>query len=178
LGFSRCPVKSFEASNPDEYRFFYLEINKGLWIHPSKLPGAKVHYLTAPLKINFMGPAYIYMELDSNVSLNCLDETEPFEIDKFTTLTNQTNGIVNSAFAKIAVPTTPISQWFDNQEIVPYKWFDPPLERLRRIRVKMRYHDGNLVDFAGFDYSFMLELGILNPQLKRNMNIAKICGSN
>ena len=91
--------------------------------------------------------------------------------------TNQTNGIVNSAFAKIAIPTTPISQWFDNNETNPYKWFDPPMERLRKLKIKLRYHDGTLVDFSGFDYSFMLELTLLNPQIPRNMNVSKFCPS-
>jgi hypothetical protein len=176
LGFTRCPEKSICTSNPNDYRFFYLELNSGLWITPSTLPYARVHYLSAPLKINFMGPSYIYMELDSNSSLNCIDETEPFQIDKLSLTTNQTNGIVNSAFAKIPIPTTPISQWFDNEDITPYKWFDPPMERIRKVKVKMRYHDGTLVDFSGFDYSFMLELSLLSPQIGRNANIKKMCG--
>jgi hypothetical protein len=174
LGFTRCPVESLTAKSENDYRFFYLDLNNGSWIIPSNLPGAKVHYLTAPLKINFLGPAYIYMELDSNSSLNCIDETEPFVEDKFTSTTNQTNGIVNSAFAKIAVPTTPYSQWFDD-DMYPYKWFDPPMERLRRLKIKMRYHNGALVDFSGFDYTFMIELSMLNPQIARNLNVNKIC---
>jgi len=172
LGFTRNSVQSLTAKSTNDYRFFYLELNNGLWITPSNLPGSKVHYLTTPLKINFLGPAYIYMELDSNSSLNCIDETEPFVEDLFTSTTNQTNGIVNSAFAKIAVPTTPYSQWFDD-DMHPYKWFDPPMERLRKLKVKMRYHNGTLVDFSGFDYSFMLELTMLNPQIARNLNINK-----
>ena len=177
LGFTRCPEKSLSTNNPNNYRFYYLELNNGLWIKPADLPGAKVHYLTAPLKINFMGPSYLYMELDCNSSLNCIDETEPFEVDNFTTTTNQTNGIVNSAFAKIAIPTTPISQWFDQQDTTPYKWFDPPMERLRRLKIKLRYHDGSLVDFAGFDYTFMLELTLLNPQIPRKMTVTNFCSS-
>jgi hypothetical protein len=177
LGFTRCPEKSIKTDNSNDYRFFYLELNNGLWITPSNLPGSTVHYLTTPLKINFMGPSYIYMELDCNSSLNCIDETEPFSIDKLSLTTNQTNGIVNSAFAKIPITSTPFSQWFDNQDITPYKWFDPPLERIRKLKIKMRYHDGALVDFSGFDYSFMLELSILNPQIAKNAHVKKLCGS-
>lgn len=177
LGFTRLPEKSISSTNSNDYRFFYSELNNGLWISPSSLPGSQVEYLTAPLKINFMGPSYIYMELDCNSSLNCIDETEPFNLDKFSLTTNQTNGIVNSAFAKIAVCSTPISQWFDNQDISPYKWFDPPMERIRKLKIKMRYHDGSLVDFSGYDYSFMLELSILNPQIAKNAHVKKLCGS-
>lgn len=175
LGFTRCPIKSVAALNSNQYRFFYLEMYEGLWISPSSLPGAKVHFLSAPLKINFLGPAYIYMELDCGSSLNCIDETEPFELNRFTSTTNQTNGIVNSAFAKIAIPTTPISQWFD-QQALPYKWFDPPMERIRKLKIKMRYHDGTLVDFAGFDYSIMLQFTYFSPQIPKKLNINNKCG--
>ena len=101
--------------------------------------------------------------------LNCIDETSPFNISKFTLTTNQTNSRVNAAFAKIAIPTTPISQWFDNSD-QPYKWFNPPMSRFRKIAVKLRYHNGQLVDFGTFDYSFMLELTILKPQIQTNLN--------
>jgi hypothetical protein len=177
LGFTRCPIRTIPANSPNQYRFFYLDLYEGLWITPSSLPGAKVHFLTAPLKINFLGPAYIYMELSCNSSLNCIDETEPFELNKFTTTTNQTNGIVNSAFAKLAIPTTPISQWFD-AEAKPYKWFDPPMERMRKLKIKLRYHDGTLVDFAGFDYSFMIQITYFSPQIPRKINLITNCNNN
>ena len=107
---------------PNDYRFYYGTAlhpgDNGIWIKPS-YPGANVYYLQAPLKINFMGPSYIYMELDDgNVSLNCIDETSPYNLSRFTQSTNQTNGVVNSCFAKIPVPTTPISQWYDNDMIM------------------------------------------------------------
>ena len=175
LGFTRCPSTSIEANNVSEYRFYYGDAktngDNGIWITP-ELPGAKVYFLRAPLKINFMGPAYIYMELDSGTNLNCIDETSPYNLSSFTQETNQTNGQVNSCFAKIALPTTPIAQFFDN-DMEPYKWFDPPAERIRKLKIKFRYHNGVLFDFGLFDYSFMLELTLINPQIPRKINISK-----
>jgi hypothetical protein len=110
-----------------------------------------------------MGPAYLYMEING---LNNIDETSPFNNSQFTRETNQTNGIVNSAFAKMAIPTTPISQWFD-QNSIPYKYFTPPAERIRRLSIKIRYHNGKLADFNTFPFSFMLEFGVLQPQILR-----------
>lgn len=178
IGFTRCPVFSLVGYNANQYRFYYGNVlsfgDNGVWITPSNLPGAYVHYIKAPLKINFMGPAYIYMELDGQPSLNCLDETSSYNLSTFTTQTNQTNGVVNSAFAKIAVPTTPISQWYDD-DMVPYKWFDPPAERIRRLKFKLRYHDGQIVDFGSFDWSILLEFTMLTNQIERSSSVTKFC---
>ena len=175
LGFTRCPTSSIEANNVREYRFYYGDAKTagdgGIWITPA-FPDSNVHFLKAPLKINFMGPAYIYMELDSGTSLNCIDETSPYNLSTFTQETNQTNGQVNACFAKIALPTTPLSQWFDD-DMMPFKWFDPPAERIRRLKVKFRYHNGILVDFGSFEYSFMLELTMMNPQIPRKVTISR-----
>lgn len=187
LGFTRCNsiaqsttevdplsvnIASYNIGTTTIYvpRFYYGDVNivgdNGFWLLP-ELPGATVFYLEAPLKINFMGPAYIYMEIDG---LNCIDETIPYNISTFTTHTNQTNGVVNSAFAKIPVSTTPISQWFDS-DMTPYKYFNPPAERIRKLKIKLRYHNNVLVDFGSFDYSFMLEFCMLKPQGERKFNI-------
>jgi len=192
LGFTRCPVTALSASespfNPDiglndntlvnsafQYqqvpRFYYGDAvpgsgDNGYWLLPT-LTGAEVYFLQAPLKINFMGPAYLYMQIDG---LNCIDETSPFNISKFTAHTNETNGIVNSAFAKIAIPATPLQQWFDNDS-GPFKYFNPPAERLRKLKIKLRYHNGQNVDFGSFDYSFMLELNMLTPQQERTYSV-------
>lgn len=113
-----------------------------------------------------MGPAYFYMELNGN---NCIDETSPYTLNKFTLSTNITNGVTNSAFAKIGIPTTPISQWFD-KESLPYKMYWPPADRIRKLGVKFRYHNGQLVNFGAFPYSFAIEFTQLQSQQNRRIN--------
>jgi hypothetical protein len=111
-----------------------------------------------------MGPAYFYMEIANN---NCLDETSPYTVNNFTATTNITNGVVNSAFAKIPVPSTPISQWFD-RESLPYKMYWPPAERIRKLNIKIRYHNGQLVKFGVFPYSFTIEFTqYVSQQIKK-----------
>lgn len=189
LGFTKCNATALSV---DEYlaefpaiistnyaiidnskvpRFYYGDAvdgsgDNGYWLVP-KLPGATVYCLQAPFKINLMGPAYIYMEIEG---WNCIDETSPYNLTMYTTQNNQPNSVVNSCFAKIAVPTTPISQWFD-QEQGPYKYWNPPAERLSKMKVKLRYHNGALVEFGLFDYSFTLELNLLRPQQERSYSI-------
>ena len=192
LGFTRCSTISLSAAeveatmnnanniiygyNPeiinvsgDVPRFYYGDVNpgdNGFWLVPS-LPGATVYFLQAPAKINFMGPSYIYLDIDG---LNCIDETSPYNMSQFTLHTNETNGRVNSAFAKIPITTTPIAQWFDSEQ-APYKHFNPPSERIRKLKCRLRYHNGQKVDFGLFEYSFMLEFTLLRPQNERKYTI-------
>lgn len=190
LGFSKCNAYS---NNPFEFvenfpseslvytdlseglervpRFYYGDAvpgsgDNGYWLLPT-LPGATVYFLQAPFKISIMGQAYIYMEIDG---LNCIDETAPYNLNKYTASHTNNNTVVNASFAKIAVPTTPISQWFDNDQ-GPYKYWNPPAERLSKLKIKMRYHNGMLVEFGQFEYSFMLELNLLKPQIERSYSI-------
>jgi hypothetical protein len=88
-------------------------------------------------------------------------------------MTNETNGKVNSAFAKIPIPTTPISQWFDN-ECESYKIFDPPAERIRRLKIKIRYHDGSLVNFETFPFSFCIQFTLFSAQKQLGYNLTLI----
>jgi len=150
-------------------RFYYGNVNggdNGYWLIPNpNLPGAECYYIECPYKINLMGPSYFYMELEGQ---NCIDETSPYNLSKFTSHTNETNGRVNSSFAKIAIPTTPISQWFD-RDSMPYKLYVPPAERVRRLKIRLRYHNGQVVNFGVYDYSFTLEFVTLQPQQMRNL---------
>lgn len=179
LGLPRCNTSSINSANVPNIvnynnitvpRFFYGDVNpgdNGYWLQPvTDYPGCNVYWIEATYKLNIFGEAYFYMELSGQ---NCIDETQPWNASRFTLTTNQTQGIVNSSFAKIAVPCTPLSQWFDRDSL-PTKWYLPPAERIRRFRVKIRYHNGKLVDFGVFNYSFMLELTIMSPQILRVSN--------
>lgn len=175
LGLARCNTTAISnkdsiTGEPFTPRFFYGDVNagdNGYWLLPDPtLTGSVVYFIEPPYKINLMGPAYFYMELNGN---NSIDETSPYTVNKFTLTNNVTNGIANSAFAKIAVPSTPISQWFD-RESLPYKMYWPPAERMRRLSVKFRYHNGQLVNFGAFPYSFAIEFTTLVPNQQRRIN--------
>jgi hypothetical protein len=151
-------------------RFYYGDILKeddnGVWLTPSE-PNSNIYFIEPSFKINLMGTSYIYLDI---TGYNCLDETSPYNLSKFTTHTNETNGIVNSSFAKIPVLSTPISQWYD-QSTYSYKYFNPPAERIRKLKLKLRYHNGQSVNFGYFDFSITLEFNLLTPQSQRSYNI-------
>jgi hypothetical protein len=194
LGLKRCNVISSHPINlnlddvvGDNYiasnnyiRFYYGDVNNtddnGYWLTPATdfsgtiLPGAIVQFIECPYKINIFGPSYIYMEL---FKYNCIDETQPYNISRFTLTTNETNGIVNSAFAKIPIVSTPTSQYYDGPAN-SYKFFDPPVERIRRLKFRLRYHNGELVNFGVFEYTFTLEFTTLLPMINRAVNYVNL----
>jgi hypothetical protein len=174
LGLSRCnttaiSIKDSVTGEPFTPRFFYGDVNNGdngYWLLPNPLlTNSVVYFIDSPFKINLMGPAYFYMEIAGN---NCIDETSPYTVNKFTLSTNITNGVTNSAFAKIGIPTTPISQWFDRDSL-PYKMYWPPADRMRKLSVRFRYHNGQLVNFGVFPFSFAIEFTTLTPNQPRKM---------
>jgi hypothetical protein len=119
--------------------------------------------LIAPNPCDLEDNKCIYIELEK---YNKCDEIKPFLYYNYS---NPSSGIVNSSFAKIPIPTTPFSQWFDKDR-APYKFYYPPAERMRRYYIKIRYHNGQLVNFGEFNYSFTLEFTIQLPQLLRSSN--------
>jgi len=172
LGLSVCNLNSKVVNSLLETRFYYGDVltsgDDGYWLLlNSTLTGSTTSYIKAPYKLNNMGPSYFYIEIDS---LNYIDETEPFNVSKETRTTNLTNGIVNSSFAKIAISSTPLSQYYDNC-MDSYKYFNPPAERIRRLKIKLRYHNGMLVNFDTFPYSFTLEFTLFKPQIMRGMKL-------
>jgi hypothetical protein len=187
IGLNKCDTEAVNGSEFNETvffsnyngvivpRFFYGDVfpgDNGYWLLPNPaLIDSSVFWVECPHKINLMGPAHMYMEIEGN---NCIDETSPYNVSQFTLTTNQTNGIVNSSFAKIPVPSTPISQCFDKIALdhAPYKFYDPPAERMRRLKIRIRYHNGQLVNFGVFNYSFVIEFNTQIPKiLKQNFNI-------
>lgn len=178
LGFQKnTPIESIESffdSNANRYvypRFYYKDGNRGdagYWLTDGEAYGkTPVFYLEAPYKLNIMGNSHIYMEVDL---LNNMDEYVPFEATAFARHTNEANGIVNSAFAKIPISGVPLSQAYEN-DAESFKIFNPPAERISKLKFKFRYHNGLLVDFENFNYTFTLEFVIYRPQSQKNVNM-------
>ena len=173
LGFSRNNISGISVLNNIIPRFYYGDYmpgDKGYWLPSnSTLPGSSVYFLKTPYKLNIKGPFFYYIDIKE---LNCIDETSPFNLSNFTLTTNSTNGRVNSCFARVSVGTnqTPDTQWY-NQNNNPYKLFVPPAERLRRLHFCIRNHNGQLVNFNNYEFSFMLEFTLYNAQIGRKYNL-------
>jgi hypothetical protein len=151
--------------NKSDVRFYYGDVepgDNGYWLIPDPaLTGATAYYIEAPLQVNLDPPAYFYMEIKF---LNFWDETAPYNYSTFTQQTNQTNGIVKSAFAKIPYDSKYYSVDTQVSSTAYYKIYNPPMERIRKLSIKLRNHDGSYVDFQNANYTFALELTIFRPQ--------------
>jgi uncharacterized radical SAM superfamily Fe-S cluster-containing enzyme len=105
--------------------------------------------------------------------LNCIDEISPYNLSQYTIQNNGNNGIVNSSFAKI--PIKKLSQCNDNDYCnkisYAYKMYNPPAERIRKLFITFRYHNGLLVDFCNYNYSFMLEFTLYTSQILRQYKL-------
>jgi hypothetical protein len=170
LGFTRCNVESVLMVDKNNVRFYYGDVepgDKGYWLLPNPtLLGASAYYIEAPMQINLNVPSYFYMEIKF---LNFMDETSPYNYSAFTRETNLTNGIVKAAFAKIPYNNT----YYDIQSTpTSYaKIYNPPMERIRKLSIKLRNHDGSYVDFQNANYSFTLELTLFRPQNIKTYNM-------
>lgn len=183
LGFTRCDITASEQTSLDQNRFYYGDVvsgDNGFWLTPNPvLANSTAYFIIAPLSLNIRPPSYFYMDISL---LNSIDETAPYNFSKFTQETNQTNGKVKSSFAKIPLifNDNENNYYEDKKEANFYKIFTPPVERIRKLNIRLRYHNGMLVDFNNSDFTFVLEFGIMRPQnnLGYNIRVPEVIGNN
>ena len=128
----------------------------------------KKKYTSNPSSINIVSPnpsdlednKCIYIELEK---YNKCDEIKPFLYYNYN---NANSGIVNSAFAKI-----PIYPFQDNKGLVNDGYFEnisyyqPPIDKIAKFKLKFRYHNGMLVDFHNFNVSLSLEINQIRNEM-------------
>ena len=78
--------------------------------------------------------------------MNCIDELEPLSI-RMQKL-NRTGGRVNSSFAVILFNSDTNEYLSDTGDFSALSYHNPPLEKVSKLKVKFRYHNGQLVDFG------------------------------
>ena len=184
LGLTRCNAPSIEQTNKNQTRFYYGDVlsgDNGYWLTAnSALTGSSAYFVNSPMTLNLRPPSYFYMDIKL---LNAIDETAPYNFSKFTQETNQTNGKVKSSFAKIPLLANgEQNNYYENNcgETNFYKIYTPPVERISKLSIKFRHHDGMLVDFGNNDYSFCLEFCIFRPNNNRiyNMRVPESIANN
>jgi len=118
--------------------------------------------------LDIMGDDYIYMQVEK---YNSMDEIEPYSENTGGWFNNDYAGKVKCAFAKIPVRCLPYSQMYDSTRafIANISHYNPPIERIDRLRFKFRYHDGRLVDFKCLPFTFTLEFNMLRDEQLRAM---------
>ena len=166
LGFEKKKYAATEYITPIKFQY----VSGGTtWISPAApspptAPVMPVYAVEAPLTIKILGEKCIYMEVDK---YNSYDELEPYSQHTSNMYNNDYNGRVDSAFAKIPITTAPHGEVFDSRNgfLQNVTHFEPPLERLQKLKFKFRYHDGRLVDFQDFPFNFTLEFNMLKNEI-------------
>jgi hypothetical protein len=108
--------------------------------------------LTPCRKLNLSSEAYYYLEIDG---LNMMDELLPFSNDAYAVTNGTSTGIIKSIFSKRSILTDIADQYKIGTG--EQKIFIPALRRMKRISVKIRYHDGRSPDFGSFPFDFTLK---------------------
>lgn len=170
LGLTKLDENSITSPyNAELTKFFYLVGSAGDWLTPNPLlPGSMTSFIEATYKLELIGQDSFYIEV---YGYSCIDEMYPYSASKFTAQTNQTSGIINASLMKIPAPviTNEINYTSGqvSSQFFPYRFFNPPVDRLRKLVVRLRYHNGSLVDLDNFNYSFMIKILTLTPQINK-----------
>ncbi len=132
------------------------------------------HFIVSPKFPKLDGEHVIYMELDK---YNSYDEIYPHPSKTSNMYLNSYGGKVKSAFAKIPMlnrPTTcGANPFFDsrNDKLLNLSVYDPPIERIQKLKFTFRYHNGLLVDFQDVPFSFSIEFNSLRNDIEKVYNV-------
>jgi hypothetical protein len=178
LGFDDKMRVDSQKANPDDITFGWLGAA------PSSQPCASdpsccdawikkgENYLGAPwpAATRILGDTAFYIEVDK---YNAYDELSP-DTDNTASMFNRSgSGRVNSAFAKVSLTSDFGTRIIDpdQQDFQNVVQFEPPLERIRKLKFRIRHHDGRLVDFRGAPFDMSIEFIQLRDEIRRKMHI-------
>lgn len=141
------------------------------WLPFSTSPAStRVYYVQAPLVYKLLGESTIYMEVEK---YNNIDELVPFSQNTNGLYNNDFNGVVKAAFAKIPITILPYGQFFESSNgiIMSSTYFDPPLERIQKMKFRFRNHLGSFVDFQDFPFNFTIEFNCMRNEIGKQYSI-------
>ena len=168
LGFTREAAYSTKSTNGGkDVRYYYgdnISGDDGYWLTPNQsLPGASCFYIRPFYKLNIFGDPYVYLYIDG---WNNIDVTYPFYPNEFTATSNVTSGAVESAYGKISLGTTPVALTFVGGFFNPRE-YNPPLNRVRNVKMSFRYHNGTALDFGNMFFSMTFKFSCSRLKAKK-----------
>jgi len=124
----------------------------------------------APMLLDILGDSVMYMEMEK---YNSYDELYPYSVATTNNYGNDYGGIVRSAFAKIPITASPNRIIFDstNAYLTNLTQFNPPLERIQKLKFKFRYHNGRLVNFSNTPLNFTIEINQFRNEIPKQQNV-------
>jgi hypothetical protein len=173
LGFEK---KNYTHTTVTSHTFDYLPVPDNIWTNSAGDPITKL--VEAPSTVCIMGDRCLYMDVDK---YNTMDELYPYTesiIDTSTVPKSNYNfstysGKVNSAFAKIPINAQYDKLFFDSRTLFlnNFAHYEPPIERIAKLKFTFRFHDGRLVDFHDCPFDFTLEFNCLKNEIGKVYNV-------
>jgi len=164
LGFNKNKDYSGVAVGDEEFNKLVND-----WINTAG--NVITHYIEADFKQNIMCEKCIYMEVEK---YNSMDELYPYtESSKDMYNHSGISGKVNSAFAKIPMNANYDKCLFTsrNDLLQNITHYEPPIERISKLKFAFRFHDGRYVDFQNNNFNFTLEFNSLKNEIGKNYNV-------
>lgn len=152
--YTSLPLASFQQN-------IIVQDGKNLYVNVNYIKPLNSYTLTLS--------THIYLDIET---LNCGDETKPFTNNEFTRVTNQGNGAANSFLGRISLFSIGNSNYASSNggsEAQPISYFNPPLERLRKLKINIRYHDDTNVDFGLNNWDFALNVTSYLPTQNKSI---------
>jgi hypothetical protein len=190
LNFNKAPLYCQETGlgsyQPTDNNIFGNTVNWGLpynlgFTSKTLITATAGQTKTATSTPNITPDTCMYMEIDKYNSYDELYTSNQSNFDHSsssnTRLVNANNsyaGKVNSAFAKIPLVTASAANVvFESRNIglQNITHYDPPIERIPRLKFKLRYHDGRLVDFGNNQFNFTIEFNMLRNEMGKQLNV-------
>jgi len=113
--------------------------------------------------------------LDSSNRTNNIKQRNAFATNHIPT--GDYGGRTNSYFAKLSMPNATNKHYINipGDDIKTITLFSNQLEeRVQKLKVKFRFHDGTVVDFGSSDINFTIEFGTVLSDQEKNMKIRNI----
>lgn len=167
LGFDNLSYTSNKKAN---VIFDYLDVSHEYFNGFPHGSDVNSSYIKAPYTAKLNGEQCFYVEIEK---YNECDELKPYSSLTNSLYNNDYNGNVKAAFAKVPIVSTPNSEFrvSENDLLQNFSQFNPPLERITKLKFKFRYHDGRLVDFKKHEFNFTMELNSLRPEISQTYNV-------
>lgn len=166
LGFSRQDYAA--TAVPSKAIHFGSNRPSTLWVSSA----TNLYYVEAPFIIDIYGDTAIYMEIEK---MNSCDEIAPYRSATNSGRGNDFNGTVNSYFAKIPLNSNATGTGFAASNNYMYLYniaqFNPVIDKMRRLKFTMRYHDGRLVDFRDTNFNFTICMGQIHDEIARDYTL-------
>lgn len=125
-----------------------------------------VFFVNAPNSPDLIGEKVIYMEIKK---YNNYNEIMPYSENTNSLMHNDYSGRVNSCFAKIPITSLPLGEYSESRNgfLNNVKSFDVPEEKISKLLVTFRFHDGRLVEFENGSLNFTVAFNCLKNEIQK-----------